>query len=350
MKAARLHQPGNQLVIEDIAKPGLRPGGVLVKVLEANVPSFTGNVMAGKMPFVLPVPYTPGPSCLGIVEDVADDVIGIEKGQKVFCAANYTYQINGGLTAKILVGWFGITPNSAEVMNAWKNGAFAEKAIYPVSCVTPLSDEPLKNTSALAPLTISYGGLLRGRFRPGQSLLVNGATGNLGAAAVLLALAMGASKVFAVGRNRAVLDDLANLAPRRVIPIGLEGPVEESRLQISSRVAPVDMLLDTLGYVASAELTLACLNTLAPGGTAVFMGGVLTDIPISYLQVLGMQWTITGSFMFPPNAPKEVEQMMQAGLFDLDAIHLHSLPLSRINEAIQTAASLKGLHYCVVTP
>jgi NADPH:quinone reductase-like Zn-dependent oxidoreductase len=87
----------------------------------------------------------------------------------------------------------------------WRNGSFAEKALYPASCLTVLPearewDRP-ELLAFLASLAIADGGLRRGELRGGQTVVVNGATGNLGGAAVLAALARGAARVVATGRR-----------------------------------------------------------------------------------------------------------------------------------------------------
>ena len=51
---------------------------------------------------------------------------------------------------------------------------------------------------------------------PGQTLLINGISGQLGLNAAQLALAMGATKILGTGRNQALLDRVKALAPRRI--------------------------------------------------------------------------------------------------------------------------------------
>jgi alcohol dehydrogenase len=53
---------------------------------------------------------------------------------------------------------------------------------------------------------VPFGGLLRGRLAAGETLVVNGATGAYGTAAVLLGVAMGAAHVIAAGRSATGLE------------------------------------------------------------------------------------------------------------------------------------------------
>ncbi|MGA7385131.1 MAG: hypothetical protein WBW81_10725 [Methylocella sp.] len=64
-----------------------------------------------------------------------------------------------------------------------------------------LDHVPREQLIALAKLVVPYGGLLRAGVRSGQVVAVNGATGYYGSAGVMTALAMGAAKVVAVGRD-----------------------------------------------------------------------------------------------------------------------------------------------------
>jgi alcohol dehydrogenase len=198
MKAARLNKLGEPLRIEDVPDPILRANSVIVKVLGSQMMSYTHEVMSGSAARIAPpIPYTPGVSAIGVVETVADDVIGIDLGQKVFCSPHVVVQPNGRPPESILIGWFGLTPRADKLLALWKNGAFAEKALYPAVCVTPLAGAEsvaAEQLACLNILTIAYGALLKGPLRSGQTVVVNGATGNIGACVVLLALTMGAAK------------------------------------------------------------------------------------------------------------------------------------------------------------
>ena len=57
MQAARLNRPGEALEVIETDEPEVIPGGIKVRVIQANVPSFTAHVMAGQTSFPLPVPY-----------------------------------------------------------------------------------------------------------------------------------------------------------------------------------------------------------------------------------------------------------------------------------------------------
>ena len=340
MQAARLIRPGEPLIVDSVPEPEIRPGGVKVEVMAAAVASYAGRVMGGVLPIPLPVPYVPGPSCIGRVVETSSDVTGIAPGEIVFCSPYYSEGVLGGRQESILIGWFGLTPGSGRLLERWRDGAFAQRAVYPAACVTPLGPGTGREHIKLGGLAIAYGGLLRAEFEPGQALLVNGATGNLGSCAVLTALSMGASRVVAVGRNPVVLSQLAEL-DRRVVARPMDAAEE---------LEPVDAVLDVLGYVTDPQPVGQALAHLRPGGTAVFLGGVLTDIPISYLTMLTSQWTLRGSFMYPPGAVAHLARMVRSGTLDLGRIRAVGYPLDQANEAVAAAAQLRGLQVCFLQP
>ena len=67
---------------------------------------------------------------------------------------------------------------------------------------------------------------MRGRLAAGETIVVTGATGAYGSAAVLLSLALGAARVIAAGRNGKALEALARLGGPRVTTVALSGDVE----------------------------------------------------------------------------------------------------------------------------
>ena len=82
-------------------------------------------------------------------------------------------------------------------------------------------------------------------FRPGETLLVSGATGNFGSATVTLALAMGARCVVAPGRNAVVLDDLRQRFGERLVPVRLTGDGDTDTTALRAAAPdPIDAVQD----------------------------------------------------------------------------------------------------------
>jgi alcohol dehydrogenase len=353
LKAAVLHQTGTPLEVQEIQSPKLYASSVRVRVLATPILSFTHVVVGGQFPFPLPTPYTPGLCAIGIVEEVADDVSGLQAGQKVFCSPLITARNNSEEPERILKGWVGMTPNCGDLLAQWKDGTFAEQTVYPLECVTPidvLGDYDDAQLACMYYLCIAYGAFLRGEFKPGQSVLITGATGNLGTASVLVALAMGASKIYAAGRNSSVLQSLTELDPKRIVSVTLPERTEEYATALAKAAGQVDMMLDAVGLIDNSSLVEAGISLLKQSGTAVFVGGVMTHVSLSYLMTLVKELNIKGSSMYPSYAPSHIAQMIHAGLLNLEAFRPSTYPLNQINEAIAKASECRGLEYCILQP
>lgn len=121
----------------------------------------------------------------------------------------------------------------------------------------------------LASLAIADGGLRRGGLRGGQTVIVNGATGNLGGAAVLAALARGAAQVVVTGRRPEALAALEQLDARvRAVPLSGERASDRDAIRAETD-AGADLLLDVIAHTPTTDPTLACVDALRLRGTAV---------------------------------------------------------------------------------
>ena len=352
MKAARLNRLGHALQIEDIERPVLHRNGVIVRVLSAHMMSYTHEVFSGQSARIQPpVPYTPGLSAIGLVESVGADVNGIRQGDLVFCSPHLVDAAPGRAPEQILIGWFGLTPGAGKLLAQWKNGSFAEFAGYPAACVTTIPNSLKDRHAELATLnvlTVAYGALLRGGFKPGMSVLVNGATGNIGACTVFLAAALGAHKVVCLGRNRTVLSQLLGLGPM-VESVTLDELAASAGEAGAAAGGQADLVIDASGAhdPKSTELALAAL---AYGGTAVWVGGVRADIAVPYTRMVTQQQSIIGSYMYERDCAAALVNLIATGTLDLTKFRIDAFGLDAINEAIAQAPAYKGLSAVVVQP
>jgi alcohol dehydrogenase len=347
MKAVRLEKAGTPPTVRDVPDPKLKPGAVLVEVLAAHVLSFSRKLLAGELPFQLPTPYTPGPAGIGRVLDASADA-GVKPGDLVFLDPLIKTRSLGVAPEVALLGWFGLTPGAAQLFREWPNGTFAQMALWPADQVTVLGGLELgaDQLAALNYACIGYGGLLKGNVRAGQSVVVNGATGNLGTATVLVALALGASRVVAVGRKKAALDALATL-DSRVVPVQVQDEKDAGE-RVRNAGAGSDLVVDAIGAVFTPETTMACISALRPGGTTVCIGG---SIGLPYYQILGMDLTIRGSFMYPRSAPAELVPLIRSGQLRLNQVRPKRFTLEQISEALIAAETRAGgFDFTVLTP
>lgn len=279
----------------------------------------------------------------------------LRRGDVALCNSFYSSADASGQTDDILIGWTGNrTDRSQRMQRVWRNGSFAEKALYPASCLTALAGIDAGSDVArlpyLASLAIADGGWRRGGLRGGQTVLVNGATGGLGGAAVLLALARGAARVVAVGRRRQALEHLAGL-DHRVIAVETSG--DRARDAEAIRYAcedGADLLLDVIAHTPNPDPTLACVDALRPGGTAVLTGGVRHELPIDYQRVQRQQLTITGSFMFNSTTAQEAWQLVRSGAIELTPVNAHTFSLDDFSAGVATAKHMSGFELAVLVP
>ena len=217
-----------------------------------------------------------------------------------------------------------------------------------------IAPEDAARWSLMGRLLVPYGGLLAGGLQAGETVLVNGATGAFGSAGVAVALAMGASAVVATGRNEARLAELAHRYGPRVIPVVVRGDEQaDGALFREAAGGPVDLVLDLLPPAATAAQVQSAISSVRPNGRVVLMGGLRATAPLSlaYDWIMRHNITLRGQWMYPPSAPRQMVNMIRAGLIDLDAYKITSFPLAEVTRALDHAAEHAGpFDVTVLTP
>ena len=231
MKAVRVHAFGglDALVYEEVPRPQPGPGEVLVRVAAAGVGPWDAWVRAGKSVLPQPLPLTPGADLAGAVDAVGPEVAGFAPGDAVF----------------------GVT-------NARFTGAYAEYALCQAAMIAAKPSVLTDAEAASVPVVActAYQMLSRhAALLPGQTVLVLGGAGNMGAFVVQLALHMGA-RVIATARDRD-LDFLRSLGPVEAILASAPPP--------RPWVGHVDAVIDTVGGAALA----GAFTWLRAGGVLV---------------------------------------------------------------------------------
>ena len=204
---------------------------------------------------------------------------------------------------------------------------------------------------ALGKLAVPYGGLLRGRFTAGEVIVVIGASGSFGSAAVLLACALGAERVVAAGRNAAALQELTRIDGKRVRPVALSGNVDAdvAALKLAAR-GGAHLTFDMVGRAQDSNASMAGLKSLRRGGRLVLMGSMSVPLPLNYGEVMRNDWEIIGHFMYPPDTYRRILALVRSGLLDLGAIEIKAFPLAEVPVAIEAASKSSGLQVTIVKP
>ena len=229
--------PEDVLRLEQIARPAVKAGEVLVHVRAASVDRGTWHLMAG-IPYLMriigfglrgPKTSIPGLAVAGTVEAVGQDVTGLAPGDEVFGSSR---------------------------------GSFAE---YAVARASRLAPKPARLTfEQAAAVPVSAAAALQAvrdhaKVRPGQHVLVIGASGGVGTFAVQIAKALGA-EVTGVA-STAKTDLVRAVGADQVLDYTREDPVSGRRRY--------DVIIDIGGNRRLAHLRRA----LAPKGTLVVTGG-----------------------------------------------------------------------------
>ncbi|MBA4784120.1 MAG: zinc-binding dehydrogenase [Rhizobiales bacterium] len=353
MKAWLLPSPGQELQFKDIDDAPPPAGAIALRMEATPMLSYLGDYVSGKLPYWFPEgPFVPGTNGVARVETIGDGVYHLRPGQRVALSPYLVARENVDEPAQILIGLTGISADCGPLLADWPNGTLAERIIMPASVVTPLDGLDGHSSVALATLgkfAVPMGGLLRGRLAAGETLIVNGANGYFGSAAVLLGLAMGAGRVVAVGRNRATLEKLVALDPNRISAASLSGEVEQDAATISKAAGGgAHLAFDMVGQASDAAATLASLNALKRGGRLVLMGSMSTPLPIDYSKLLSNNWEVIGNFMYDLVAYRRLASLVRSKLLDLDRVNVRVFALNDMPAAITAAAAMRGLDCTVI--
>lgn len=221
--------------------PSPVPGSAVVRILATGVISYAGEVYSGIRSYPFPKPMVPGSSAIGRVAAVGPDAASLKPGQLVFLDSFVRGRDDDA--ARILLGLSdGVTDGSRKLMrDAWRDGTFAEYARLPLENCYALDEARLLGSGhaddegglgyavedllAIGNMLVPYGGLRDVGLQAGEKVVVAPATGMFGGSAVPVALAMGAGKVVAMGRNEEMLARLRELGPR-VRTVSIVGDVE----------------------------------------------------------------------------------------------------------------------------
>jgi alcohol dehydrogenase len=355
-KAWRLHAH-DDLRFDDVETPAPAPDGVLVRVEAAMVLSYMGRVLSGAVPYSLPpMPFVPGTNAIGRVIATGATVTHVRPGDRVFLSPHLRGDVPDDEPPQILIGLTAtVTTEDALALQArWRDGVFAEIAHWPAACVTQLAgldDRPATELIGLAKLIVPFGGLQRSGLRGGDTIIINGATGYFGSGAVMLAVAMGAGRVVAVGRKQAALQRLRDAFGPRVLPVVVNGDAPKDVASIRhAACGGADAALDLLGSAKSTSTTLASLRALKRGGRLVLMGSAEVPLELSFREMLANDWEVVGQFMYGRTAPGQLAALAAERLLDLPKIIVTRFDLADFRRAVDAAAMMQGLDLTAVVP
>ena len=286
MKAIRVHQFGPPEVLQLETLPDLSPGPgqVLVRIRASGVNPVDTYIRAGNYGGLPALPYIPGSDAAGTVEAVGDQVPEWRAGDRVY--------IGGTIAGRAL-------------------GAYAEFALCDRRQVHRLSDRVSFEQGAAVnvPYATAYRALVhKAHAQPGEAVLIHGASGGVGLAAVQLALALGLRVIATAGSERGlhiVREQGAHVVLDHRQPDYLDS------LADFTVGRGVDVVLEMLANVNLAH----DLAVLGKNGRVMVIGNH-GSIEINPREIMRREASITGVFLFnaTPDELLSIHAALEAGL------------------------------------
>ncbi|KAI9757819.1 MAG: hypothetical protein M1815_006123 [Lichina confinis] len=352
--------PNRPLKVTEMKTPRPTTGQVLVEVLATPIMHYTAKVLGeGGYLADAPLPTVPGAGAVArVVEVGTPNSSSLKPEQLVFCNPFIVARDDVSGDNSIIQGWYaGVEPTARRMFQGeFGHGAWAEKMIVPVENAAVLDEEILivRHGYSVSKLTwinhllVPYGGLESAGVKAGETVIVAPATGVYGGCAVLVALAMGARRVLALGRNEQALSRLEGRNKiGRIFPIKLTGDEAldtENIVNLTPNGRGADVYIDFAPPQAKGSTHFsACLRSLKTGGRAIFNGSLEHDVSINYDLLILKSLTIKGQFMFTPKHVVELVTLVEGRLLELDQLQVQQFSFDQIEQALQTAKSFDRL-------
>jgi NADPH2:quinone reductase len=317
--------PPDELKLADIAPPQPAPGQVVVRVHAAALNFFDTLIIAGKYQHKPPFPFSPAAELAGVVEEVGSGVADLASGDRVMA---YMGSMGSGAAREAV--------------------AVAAEQVVKIPNTLPFE--------RAAGLTVTYGTTLyalreRAELKPGETLVVLGASGGTGLAAIELGKILGARVIACASSDEKLAfarghgaDETVNYAAANL----------RDALKTLGRERGVDVVYDPVGG-PYAEPALRALGWLGRYLVVGFAAGDIPKIPLNLAllkscDIRGVSW----------GAWTKREPLAQRALMT-DIVrwcgegrlsgHIHAIyPLEQIAAALREIAERKAMGKIVLRP
>ncbi|WP_165680318.1 NADPH:quinone oxidoreductase family protein [Metapseudomonas otitidis] len=313
--------PAETLVLEEVSSPEPKKNEVLIDVHAAGVNFPDTLIIEGKYQFKPPFPFSPGGEAAGTVAAVGEKITHLKPGDRVMA----------------LTGW----------------GSFAEQVAVPGYNVMPIPKGIDFNSAAAFGMT--YGTSMhalnqRANLQPGETLLVLGASGGVGLAAVEIGKAMGARVIAAASSDEKV--DVAKAAGADLLINYSTNSLKEKVKELTGGQG-ADVIYDPVG----GDLFDEAIRSIAWNGRLLVVGfasGRIPELPVNLALLKGA--AVVGVFWgsFAQRQPQDNLANFQQ-LFawhaegKLKPLVSQTFPLERAAEAINALGQRKAVGKVVVT-
>ncbi|MGO4894557.1 NADPH:quinone oxidoreductase family protein [Flavobacterium sp. W21_SRS_FM6] len=270
--------PVEALKYQDVPDPVVKKGEVIVDVKACGVNFPDGLLVQGLYQMKPPTPFIPGNEVAGVISELGEGVSHLKVGMRVIALCML--------------------------------GGYAEKVAVPVTHVMPIPDAiPDDEAAALvtAHATAHHALKQRAHIKPGETLLVTGAAGGTGLAAVQIGKLMGAT-VIAVCSTQEKLD-VARANGADILINYTETDLKTAIKEVTNGKG-VDVVYECVG----GDTFHACSRSMAWNGRLLvvgFAGGTIPEFPVNLSLVKG--YSVVGVFWgsFTQYQPKDFAANMQ---------------------------------------
>lgn len=313
---ARELGPPENLVIEELAPLVAGPGQVVVdnKAAAVNFPDLL--VMEGKYQFRPPLPFSPGKEGAGIIKSVGDGVTGLKPGDRVMVQVEY--------------------------------GSYAQEVLADESQCYPVPDGVSFEEAAaigIAYQTAHFALVARAHVKKGDKVLVTGASGSVGLAAMQLAAAWGCEVI--AGLTTMSKEDLVREnGAHHVIDISGDNVKDSIRDDVKAITGGgVDIVIEIVG----GDVFDGCIRALNFAGSIVVVGftsGTIPAVKVNYtllknIAVTGVNWAEYRDRdpAWVQRVQTEIFEMVEAG--DLSVPVQAVFPMDQIVDACKVLSERK---------
>ncbi|MEE4998645.1 NADPH:quinone oxidoreductase family protein [Pseudomonas alliivorans] len=313
--------PASTLVLEDIPAPDIKKNEILLDVRAAGVNFPDTLIIEGKYQFKPPFPFSPGGEAAGVISAVGEKVTHLKPGDRVMA----------------LTGW----------------GSFAEQVAVPNYNVLPIPER--MDFTIAAAFSMTYGTSMhalkqRANLQPGETLLVLGASGGVGLAAVEIGKALGA-RVIAAASSAEKLEVAKNAGADELINYTDTNLKDEIKRLTNGN--GVDVIYDPVG----GDLFDQAIRAIAWNGRLLVVGfasGRIPELPVNLAllkgaSVVGVFWGSFAQRQPQDNAAnfKQLFAWFEEG--KLKPLVSQVYPLERAGEAIDALGERRAVGKVVVS-
>ncbi|MES3516820.1 MAG: zinc-binding dehydrogenase [Natronomonas sp.] len=344
MKAVQFDEHGGRDVLEyaSIDEPEIGPDEALVEIKAGalnHLDVFTREGLGALGRLELELPHIPGSDAAGIVLEVGNEVDRFESGDRV--------TVTPALACRSCEHCRHGDPsmcNDLQIIGEHVRGVHAEKAAVPAANLVSVPEDVDWETAAAAPLVFQTAWRMlvtRADLGPGEEILVLGANGGVGHAAVQIADHIGATVIGASTEEHL----------QKVEEIGAEHAINHEAEDITGRIQTltddrgVDVVVDHVGAATWQD----SLHSLVKGGRIVTCGATTGRHPETDLNaIFWNQLEIVGSTIGTPGEMDDVLDLVWDGAFRPQV--RDTVPMSEIDEAHELIETEDVFGKVVVVP